>query len=39
MIYSIFYMASVSMTNSQDLIANTISVIDKDKVVDLKEVF
>ena len=29
----------VSLTNSKDIIANSISVIDKDKVIDLKELF
>ena len=29
----------VSLTNSKDIVANTISVIDKDKVIDLKELF
>ena len=29
----------VSLTNSRDIIANSISVIDKDKVIDLKELF
>ena len=28
---------AIRMTNSLDLVANTISVIDKDKVIDLKE--
>ena len=28
---------AVSLTNSKDLVANSISVIDKDKVIDLKE--
>ena len=32
-------MSSISMTNSKDIVANTISVIDKDKVIDLKELF
>ena len=32
-------MACISMTNSKDIVANTISVIDKDKVTDLKELF
>ena len=32
-------MASISMTNSKDIVANSISVIDKDKVIDLKELF
>ena len=27
----------VSLTNSKDIIATSISVIDKDKVIDLKE--
>ena len=27
------------MTNSKDIVANSISVIDKDKVIDLKELF
>ena len=30
---------AVSLTNSKDLVANSISVIDKDKVIDLKELF
>ena len=29
----------VSLTNSKDVVANSISVIDKDKVFDLKELF
>ena len=29
----------VSLTNSKDILANSISVIDKDKVIDLKELF
>ena len=28
---------AISMTSSLDIVANTISVIDKDKVIDLKE--
>ena len=28
---------AVNMTNSSDIVADTISVIDKDKVIDLKE--
>ena len=32
-------MASVSMTNSKDIVATSISVIDEDKVIDLKERF
>jgi hypothetical protein len=30
---------AVSMNNSRDIVANTISVIDKNKVIDLKELF
>ena len=30
---------AVSITNSLDIVANTISVVDKDKVIDLKELF
>ena len=30
---------AVSLTNSKDSVANTRSVIDKDKVIDLKELF
>ena len=30
---------AVSMTNTLDIVANTISVIDKNKVIDLKELF
>ena len=30
---------AVSLTNSKDIIANPISDIDKDKVIDLKELF
>jgi ribonuclease PH len=29
----------VSLTNSKDIVANSISVIDKHKVIDLKELF
>ena len=29
----------VSITNSKDIVANRISVIGKDKVIDLKELF
>ena len=30
---------AVTMTNSSDIVANTRSVIDQDKVIDLKELF
>ena len=30
---------AVTMTNSKDIVANTISVIDKDKVIDLNALF
>jgi hypothetical protein len=30
---------AVSMNNSRDIVANTISVIDGNKVIDLKELF
>ena len=30
---------AVNMTNSSDIVANTMSVIDKDKVIDLKDLF
>ena len=30
---------AVSLTNSKDLVATSISVIGKDKVIDLKELF
>jgi hypothetical protein len=29
----------VSLTNSKDIVANSISVIDKNKVIDLKKYF
>ena len=35
MLYTLYYM-SVSLTNSTDLKATSISVIDKNKVIDLK---
>ena len=30
---------SVSLTNSKDLVANSISVIDKNKIIDLQKLF
>ena len=30
---------AVSLTNSKDIVANSISVIDKNKIIDLKELF
>ena len=30
---------AASLTNSKDIVATTISVIDKNKVIDLKELF
>jgi hypothetical protein len=30
---------AVSMNNSKDIVANSISVIDKNKAIDLKELF
>ena len=36
---STFYYMAVSIKNSKDIVANRISVSDKDKVVDLKELF
>ena len=37
-IYIILYYM-VSITSSRDIVANTLSVIDQDKVIDLKNMF
>ena len=38
-ILSTLYYMAVSLTNSKDIVANSISVIDKNKIIDLKELF
>ena len=38
-IVSTLYCMSVSLTNSKDLVANSISVIDKNKIIDLQKLF
>ena len=38
-ILSIVYYMSVSLTNSKEIIANSVSVINEHKVIDLKELF
>ena len=39
MILSTLYCMSVSLTKSKDLIANSISVIDKNEIIDLQKLF